>query len=196
MIDLTIVDSWKRSWLPMQCLTIHRAPVFSIVGLVVRITTIESPDLTYDQPEIILWGAAEITTGLICVCISPLAALAQPRHNRARRTYYNFHSAYGSRPNNASGRTRPGIFEAERDVFTSSDVELQHSGATPGVVAFSPTVPLVTTDISTGDGAHGRFAEKREFEVVGLEVREEKKAGDASRGIGVTTTIRSEQYYL
>ena len=180
----------------MLSLTIHRAPVFSIVGLVVRITAIQSPDVTYDQPEIILWGAAEITTGLICVCIPPLAALAQPRHNRAQRTYYNFHTAYGRRPNNASGRTRPEIIEEERDVFTSSDVELQHSGAAPGVVAFPPAVPLVTTNISTGGGAHERHAEKGRFESVGLEVREEKEAGDGNRAIGVTTTIRSEQYYL
>lgn len=176
----------------MPSLTLHRAPVFSIVGLVVRITTIKSHDVTYDQPEIILWGAAEITTGLICVCIPPLAALAHPRHNRARRTYYNFHSS-NSRANNASRQPRQEMFEDEHDIFTSSDVELQHSGAAPGV-AFLP--PLVTTNISTGDGAHGRRGEKRNFESVQLEVREEKRAGDASRAIGVTTTIRSEQYYL
>ena len=175
----------------MLSLIIHRAPVFSIVGLVVRITTIKSLDVTYDQPEIILWGAAEITTGLICVCIPPLAALAHPRHNQARRTYYNFHSS-NSRPNNASRQPRQEILE-EHNIFTSSDVELQHSGAAPGV-AFPPS--LVTTKISTGGGAHERHAEKRNFESVELEVREEKEAGDASRAIGVTTTIRSEQYYL
>lgn len=176
----------------MLSLTIHRAPVFSIVGLVVRITTIKSLDVTYDQPEIILWGAAEITTGLICVCIPPLAALAHPRHNRARRTYYNFHSS-NSGPNKASRQPRQDTLEEDHDIFTSSAVELQHSGAAPGL-AFPPT--LVTTNISTVDGAHERHVEKRNFESVKLEVREEKKAADASRAIGVTTTIRSEQYYL
>lgn len=158
------------------------------MGLVVRIRTIRSLDVTYVQPEIILWGAAEITTGLICVCIPPLAALAHPGHHRRQKIYVNVSE---SRPAHDFRRTRSETLE-EHHVFTSSDVELQCSGAAPGV-SFPPS--LVTTDISTGPDVHDQNAEKRKFGNVALEVGSEK-AGEGSRAIGVTTTIRSEQYYL
>lgn len=40
----------------IQLLTVHRAPVFSIVGLVVRLKISNSPDATYNQPKIYLWA--------------------------------------------------------------------------------------------------------------------------------------------
>ncbi|KAF6220928.1 hypothetical protein HO133_002608 [Letharia lupina] len=166
------------------------APAFSIVGLVVRIRTSKSPDVTYNQPEILLWGAAEITTGLICVCIPPLAALIHPRHNRRQSTYINVHSSDG-RLKDSSRRTRPVIWE-ERDLLASSDVELQYSGTVSGV-AFPP--PLVTTGISGGRDAHERRDENCRLDNVGPEIPCEK-AVDAPReayAIGVTTTV--EQFY-
>ncbi|CAF9927409.1 MAG: hypothetical protein ALECFALPRED_003699 [Alectoria fallacina] len=172
------------------------APAFSIVGLVVRVRTTKSPDVTYNQPEILLWGAAEITTGLICVCVPPLAALTHPRLNRRQRTYLNVHSSY-NRPNDSSRRTRLVILE-ERDLLSSSDVELQHSGAL-SAVAFP--LSLVTTGISGGRDAHERNYAKYTHENVGLQVPSEK-AGEATQvtsatshqtTIGVTTTV--EQYY-
>lgn len=165
-------------------LTVPRAPVFSIVGLAVRIETMQSRDVTYDQPEIILWGAAEITTGLICVCVPPLAALVRPTRHQRQRSYRNFSE---SGPDVSSRRIRPEILE-EHDLFTSSDVvELQYNGAAPGV-GFPP--PVVTTSISTGRGRHEGDAEKTFLEAP-LE-----NAGSGSRLIDVTTTIWSERYYL
>ena len=168
-------------------LTVHRAPVFALVGLVVRIRTIKSLDVTYVQPEIILWGAAEITTGLICVCVPPLAALAHPRHNRRQTKYLNVQSSGGRRHDGSRAKHLE-----EHDLFTSSDVELQYSGAAPGV-AFPP--PLVITDIFTEGDAYQRKIEQCKLESAGLEVSS-GKAGEVSRTIGVTTTIRSERYYL
>ena len=169
----------------MMCLslTVRRAPVFGLVGLVVRIRTMQNPDVTYIQPEIILWGAAEITTGLICVCIPPLAALAHLSHHQRPRSYQNFSE---SGANVSSRRTRPEILE-ELDLFSSSDVELQYSGAAPGV-GFPP--PAVTTSISTGREKHERNAEKAVVEAPS------DSAGLGSRSIDVTTTIRSERYYF
>ena len=143
----------------------------------------QSPDVTYDQPEIILWGAAEITTGLICVCVPPLAALAHPTHHQRQRSYRNFSE---SGPNVSSRRIRPEILE-EHDLFTSSDVELQYNGAAPGV-GFPP--PVVTTNISTGRDRYEQDPEKAILEAPS------KNAGSGSRSIDVTTTIRSERYYL
>ena len=178
----------KCIWRLQLPLTVRRAPVFSVVGLVVRIRTMQSPDVTYDQPEIILWGAAEITTGLICVCVPPIAALAHPSHHRRQRSYRN---ASESCPNVRSRRMRPEILE-EHDLFTSSDVELQYSGAAPGV-GFPAAV--VTTNISTGGDRQERDAGKGKFEKIFLETPS-GNSGSGSRTIDVTTTIRSERYYL
>ena len=164
-------------------LTVPRAPVFSIVGLVVRVKTMQSADVTYDQPEIILWGAAEITTGLICVCVPPLAALVHPARHQRQRSYRNFSE---SGPNISSRRIRPEILE-EHDLFSNSDVELQYNGAAPGI---GFPLPVVTTSISTGRDRHERDAEKATLDA------SSENAGSGSRSIDVTTTIRSERYYL
>ena len=143
----------------------------------------QSRDVTYDQPEIILWGAAEITTGLICVCLPPLAALVHPSHHQRHRIYRNFSE---SGPNVSARPIRPEILQ-EYDLFTSSDVELQYIGAAPGV-GFPP--PVVTTSISTGRDRHERDAEKA------ILTAPSGNAGSGNRSIDVTTTIRSERYYL
>ena len=162
------------------------------MGLVVRIRTRKNPDVTYTQPEIILWGAAEITTGLICVCLPPLAALVHPRHNRGQRTYSNVHSHDG-RQTHRSRRVRPESLE-EADLFTrSSDVELQYNGAAPGVVTFPR--PLIAMDISTRCDARKKEVEKRERRNGRVEVLSEK-AGGEGRIVDATTAIRSERYYL
>ncbi len=167
--------------------------MFSIVGLVVRIKTSKSPDVTYDQPRIILWGAAEITTGLICVCIPPLATLTHPRLNRTQRTYGNVYSS-DSRPKDSSRRTRLAILE-EHELFMSSDVALQNSGATPGV-AFPSS--LVITDISTGRATNERkddncVLENGRRDIALENAAEATQALGTKTGIGVTTTV--EQYH-
>ena len=185
-------------------LIIPRAPVFSIMGLTVRIKAIDNPDVTYIQPEIILWGAAEITTGLICVCIPPIAALFHPRQPQSRRQIATTNVNNNSR--RLHNLRRAGGFEEEgeeeegdekyKDASSSSSdvLQLQHNGAAPGI-AFPPS--LVTTEIFTDTDARERRAERQKFEsammmVEGLDVKREKSA----RSIGVTTTIRSERYYV
>ena len=83
----------------------------------------------------------------------------------------------------------------DRDLLSSSDVELQYSGDSTVVVAAAagPGVafpsPAVTTGISGGKDAKGRVYEKGRGEA---EAPLEKRA-DATMEIGVTTTL--EQYY-
>ena len=171
--------------------------------MVGRFKTSKSRDLTYDQAEIELWAAAEITTGLICVCVPPLAALTHPRHKR--RTYMNVHSSDGrvvdSNNNNNSSRRARLMTLDERDLLsTNSDVELQYSnGASAGLgLAFPPSV--VTTGISAGRDAHELKYEKSKNEKGGEEFTSDKgqvcevERGRSANGeIGVTTTV--EQYY-
>lgn len=85
----------------------------------------------------------------------------------------------------------------ERDLLSTSDVELQYSGVAHGV-AFPH--PVVTTGISGGRDAHERMYERSRHENVGLEVPSEKTA-EMNRGISATTemeidvTTTVEQYY-
>ncbi|EED12972.1 conserved hypothetical protein [Talaromyces stipitatus ATCC 10500] len=63
------------------------APIFSTVGLVVRFRISGSPDITWNEPEILLWGAAEITSGFLIVCFPEMSFLI----NRKSRRYYSHH---------------------------------------------------------------------------------------------------------
>ncbi|KAL8685188.1 MAG: hypothetical protein Q9224_005921 [Gallowayella concinna] len=81
------------------------APVFSTIGFVVRLRISSSPDVTYHDPEIGLWAMAEITTGLICVCVPELAALARRRHRDTRRPSESI--VNGSATTRRTGRHKP-----------------------------------------------------------------------------------------
>ncbi|KAI1177948.1 hypothetical protein F4777DRAFT_586962 [Nemania sp. FL0916] len=50
-------------------------PIFATVGFVVRIQNSGNPDTSWNQPEILLWGAAELASGNLCVCFPELAVL-------------------------------------------------------------------------------------------------------------------------
>ncbi|KAH9998195.1 hypothetical protein F4779DRAFT_622829 [Xylariaceae sp. FL0662B] len=51
------------------------APAFSLVGTLVRIQGSGNPDKTWVQPDIIMWGLAELTTGVLCVSLPELGPL-------------------------------------------------------------------------------------------------------------------------
>jgi len=50
-------------------------PVFSLIGFLVREQISHSPDATYNQPLVLLWGTAEVSTGVIVVSLPPLSML-------------------------------------------------------------------------------------------------------------------------
>ncbi|KAI1110551.1 hypothetical protein F5Y14DRAFT_356761 [Nemania sp. NC0429] len=50
-------------------------PIFATVGFVVRLQKSGNPDTSWNQPEILLWGAAELASGNLCVCFPELAVL-------------------------------------------------------------------------------------------------------------------------
>ncbi|KAF2679747.1 hypothetical protein K458DRAFT_113776 [Lentithecium fluviatile CBS 122367] len=51
------------------------APIFSALGFSCRVRTAKSADSTYNDPQILLWATAEITTGVICSCLPALPPL-------------------------------------------------------------------------------------------------------------------------
>ncbi|KAI0973737.1 hypothetical protein F4678DRAFT_459226 [Xylaria arbuscula] len=62
------------------------APVFSLVGCVVRLRGSNNPDKTWAQPEIVQWGLAELTTGVLCVSFPELGPLWMKRTRRGPTT--------------------------------------------------------------------------------------------------------------
>lgn len=55
------------------------APIFATIGFVVRIRNSDNKDTTWKQPEILLWGAAELATGNLCASFPELAVLFKKR---------------------------------------------------------------------------------------------------------------------
>ncbi|KAF2117337.1 hypothetical protein BDV96DRAFT_644762 [Lophiotrema nucula] len=55
------------------------APIFSGIGFAARWTASQNSDLTYNNPRMLLWATAEITTGVICSCLPTLPALVRRR---------------------------------------------------------------------------------------------------------------------
>lgn len=58
------------------------APAFSLVGSIVRLRGTNNPDKTWVQPEIIMWGLAELTTGILCVSFPELGVLLKSGKRR------------------------------------------------------------------------------------------------------------------
>ncbi|KAI2462845.1 hypothetical protein F4781DRAFT_438050 [Annulohypoxylon bovei var. microspora] len=51
------------------------APVFGVVGLIVRLKGNGNTDKSWVQPEIIMWALAETTTGVLCVSLPELGPI-------------------------------------------------------------------------------------------------------------------------
>ncbi|KAI0398286.1 hypothetical protein F5Y17DRAFT_411758 [Xylariaceae sp. FL0594] len=54
-------------------------PIFATVGFVVRLQRAGNADTTWNQPDILLWGAGEVATANLCVCFPELAVLFRRR---------------------------------------------------------------------------------------------------------------------
>ncbi|KAI1192531.1 hypothetical protein F5X97DRAFT_337481 [Nemania serpens] len=58
-------------------------PIFATVGFVVRLQKSGNPDTSWNQPTILLWGAAELASGNLCVCFPELAVLLRKHGSRS-----------------------------------------------------------------------------------------------------------------
>ncbi|KJZ71244.1 hypothetical protein HIM_09387 [Hirsutella minnesotensis 3608] len=85
------VDKLKRILIVLTFTFGLCAPIFATIGFVVRLRNSGNPDKTWNQPEILLWGAGELVSGNLCVCFPELFFLfrrkkhAQIRQERMRR---------------------------------------------------------------------------------------------------------------
>ncbi|KAK0515903.1 hypothetical protein JMJ35_001937 [Cladonia borealis] len=171
------------------------APIFSIVGTIVRIQVSKSPDVTWYQPMIQMWAAAEISTGLICVCCPTLAALAHhpnPRHKNSPNVATSRCSAQNYV---RSSRLNCPMSQDEVDLFDPSDHLRGHG--------HMKTASVPDSMIGVITGIEGGF---QSFEK-GLAERGTGDCGSNSsvedvdnvaRGskTGILTTVRIEQSYV
>lgn len=161
------------------------APVFSVVGFVVRLRTSNSPDLAYNGPLILLWATAEISTGLICVCVPTLAPLAH-RRKPARPTASIIAGASGSR---RMGNKKPDSLD-EQGLWDRGDLELQQQASYPSFSGRGPLKGIVITGIQGGvrrpSAKHG----------AGDSADSVDESEDAHRPGGILTTVSVEQSYI
>ncbi|MCJ1269460.1 hypothetical protein MMC22_009352 [Lobaria immixta] len=101
------------------------APVFSIIGFTARLRLSANPDTSYNQPEIHLWSAAEISTGIICVCLPILPALSRPRRPRPSTSILN--GRLNARSPKRFGPEQPTNLN-ERELFNTEYLELEEHG--------------------------------------------------------------------
>lgn len=62
-------------------LTPRSAPIFATVGFVVRLRLSSKSDTSWNQPDILLWGTAELTSGNLCVCFPEMVILFRRKLN-------------------------------------------------------------------------------------------------------------------
>ncbi|QSZ32708.1 hypothetical protein DSL72_002287 [Monilinia vaccinii-corymbosi] len=116
------------------------APVFSMVGFVVREKVSHNPDVTYGQPLVLLWGTAEVSTGFLCVCLPPLFILFHkreccgPTQSILRGESNALGPSQSSKRRTKSKFGSRGISGAHNDLLTGDYLELEEgSNYTLGV---------------------------------------------------------------
>ncbi|KAK7729249.1 hypothetical protein SLS53_009314 [Cytospora paraplurivora] len=60
-------------------------PMFATAGFVVRLQNSTNKDTTWKQPDILLWGAAELATGNLCVCFPEVAFLFRKKNRKSAK---------------------------------------------------------------------------------------------------------------
>lgn len=180
----------------------RRAPVFSMIGFIVRMKISANPDVTYNQPEILLWAyvfsrhvqassrkcdtnhhrEAEVSMGLICVCIPTLAPLARKR------------GPPGPSPSILNGATvaRRKYYGGSTKKSTSLDDDRLFDKLAAGHSTLVQLPVAVVTGIAGGldAGTHGEL---------GIEMKNSQRAQsgeDLDRSDGIVATVRMEHSYV
>jgi hypothetical protein len=92
------------------------APVFSIIGLVMRLKYVTSLDKTYTQVIIHMWATAEVVSGFICLCGPEIAPIFRNRFAPASSHAGLYYTGSGSKPPRSRLRD-PSISLEEVDLF-------------------------------------------------------------------------------
>ncbi|KAL6714542.1 hypothetical protein ACLMJK_007967 [Lecanora helva] len=192
---------WKKVGVVLVFSVGFIAPAFSLVGVIVRFKTTHSDDTTWNQPSILMWGVAEVSTGIICVCIPPLGILFRRHRPRPQHIKHSFlrdptnstvssHFAnISSKGHHYSSRRGPASTD-EVNLFEAMDIELQHPGSKGARVA----APAVVTGIV---GGKERLAKDKDEEGERSSDGEEPPPGitESEQRAGIMRTVRMEQIY-
>ena len=131
--------------------------------------------------------AAEISTGLICVCIPTLAALVTRPHSlKPTRSIVN--GEYNSRHGQLSGKRPPPSLD-EQNLFDRVDIELQEDNFNATGLRIPESV--VVTGIEGGNKRPSILGIQDGGSVDSHEERDER-----TNGMGIMKTVRIEQSYL
>lgn len=176
------------------------APVFSIIGLITRLRVSANPDISYNQPYILFWSAAEISTGIICVCLPTLAALGRRRRRRRRPSTSIVNGKSYPRSNRFLGSIQPTSFnekdtlrthysEVPEDGLRCSDLVSQYAVIT--AIRGGATSPSAAMEGVRGD--HGRRTLGVTFSPASGGEIDNESAIPAGGGGGIMKTFRIEQ---
>ncbi|CAD6442284.1 277b90b0-29f9-4555-b135-f970c75e88d4 [Sclerotinia trifoliorum] len=121
------------------------APVFSMVGFLVREDISKSPDVTYNQPLVLLWGTAEVSTGFICVCLPPLTILFHKQEPRgpSQSILHGESNGVGGSGQQKTKRKPKFRSDNDTDLLTGQYIELEEASSyTLGVEKPNPTYKI------------------------------------------------------
>ncbi|KAI4145164.1 MAG: hypothetical protein LQ340_006381 [Diploschistes diacapsis] len=85
------------------------APVFSLIGLIVRLKVAEDIDSTWNEPQIVYWSQAELVTATLCVCfpeVTPLFCVSQRQRYKNNHRHPSASILDGTATSPYSGRSR------------------------------------------------------------------------------------------
>lgn len=198
-------------------LTPTRAPIFSVIGFIVRLRISANPDITYTQPEILLWSwvslndmlffdidngisTAEISTGIVCVCLPTLGALGHRRRHRPSPSILNGHSYLrsirSSGPDQPTSLNDKELLDSEYLEVRDKDRRRSDAGSKYAVItAIRGGASTPSTDVEGTHGSSGhRPPEHRFYPGSDIEMNDESAIA-ADGGGGIMKSFRIEQSY-
>ncbi|KAF2648199.1 hypothetical protein K491DRAFT_671022 [Lophiostoma macrostomum CBS 122681] len=158
------------------------APVFSALGFWCRMKAAESYDMTYNNPLILLWGTAEVSTGVICACLPSVYGLLNGRSKSRSSPSTPYHETLAS-----TDRSCHRNGDRMHDSYFELDEEPKRNEK-PKVVT---TVRAGTSQADIGSDCDAIWMSRRSS--LSVAVSESSHGGD-ERGGGIMKTVRIEQF--
>ncbi|KAF2713714.1 hypothetical protein K504DRAFT_498509 [Pleomassaria siparia CBS 279.74] len=143
--------SWKKKVAVCAVFTIGAiAPIFSAIGFAYRIKMLPSKDMTYINPLILLWGTAEVTTGVICACLPTLPSLFRGRLRKPSAIALSHHSHLASHPrSNPEGSIHS--YPQNKDLRYGTYVELSDTTTLARGLAHKEVVTTIKGGVSPAE---------------------------------------------
>ncbi|MCJ1423886.1 hypothetical protein MMC29_001771 [Sticta canariensis] len=193
------------------------APIFSVIGFIVRLRISANPDITYTQPEILLWSwvslddllffdidnvisTAEISTGVVCVCLPTLGALGHRRRHRPSTSILNGHSYLRSirslGPDQPTSLNDKELLDSEYLEVRDRDPRRSNAGSKYAVItAIRGGASTPSTDAEGAHGSSGRRPPETRFSPTSDIEMNDQSAIAPDGGGGIMKSFRIEQSY-